>query len=75
MKFSDLKTVDEVMSRTFISAIGTKSVSVTPMEKYRDSDGNRDAQGFEILWENGNKSWVTYWEGDRITVDKTPSPK
>lgn len=68
MKFSDLKTVEEVLLHSYISAIGTKSVKVIPLDSYRDCDGNCNLQGFEIHWANGNKSTLTYWEGDSVTV-------
>ena len=69
MRFSDLSTVEEVLSHSYISFIGNRSVSVKTLDHYRDSDGNTNAQGFEIVWSNGNKSWLTYWEGDCILVD------
>lgn len=68
MKFSELKTPEEVLNNSYISYIGSKSIKVKLLDKYRDSDGNLNNQGFEITWDNGNVSKLTYWEGDNITV-------
>ncbi len=61
-----MRITKEVMSHDYVSYTGKNSIAVRALPEYMESDKNEKEQGFEITWEDGTKSELTYWEGDCI---------